>query len=475
MTERARLVRRPSIRVRLALWSTGGLLVVMLVAGVATTAGLRNGLRDRAHESLSVPFHVIGVELATEPDLRLTEVLDSGLPRGGHNEVIGQVLDARGDVIDSSGQPATTAPMVGPAELVAATRDGEWHEPRQLPGRTSDDIVVVVPIGSGPRAGTFVVLAQTLAPADAEVDRQIRLFLTLAPAVLITSFLGGWWITRASLRPVDLLTRKAALIDPELSDATLPVPRGDDEVSRLALALNEMLDRLRREIERQRRFSADASHELRTPLALMTTSLDVALRSTTIPDDARPVLESLREDAARLSRILEDLLVLSRAEAAGQVELATAEVDLLDLAVAVAAKFRGAADARGIAIEVSGAPVIAAVDAHLLSQALANLVDNALKFSHAGNRIDITVAGDGSPTIAVADQGEGIPPGQQDRVFERFHQLDPARRTGGAGLGLAIVRSIVRAHGGTVDVDSEPGRGSTFTIRLPPGRSTPEG
>lgn len=462
----ARRPRRPPIRVRLALWSTGGLLVVLAVVGIAMTVGLRTGLRDRAHESLSVPFRVIALQLATQPDLRLRDLLDARVPNGEHHEVIGQRLDARGDVIDRTGEPATADPMVDADALAAATRDGEWHEPRRLVGRTSDDLVVVVPIPSGSAEG-FVVLAQTLAPADAEVDRLIRLFVILGPTVLLTSFVGGWWIARTSLRPVDVLTRQASVIDPELSDTTLPVPPGDDEVSRLAVALNDMLGRLRREIDRQRRFSADASHELRTPLALMTTSLDVALRSSSLPESARPTLESLHEDAARLSRIVEDLLVLSRAEAMGKIELAKAEVDLLDLAVAVAARFKGAADARNIALEVTGTPVVATVDAHLLSQALANLVDNALKFSHAGSRIDITVACDERPTISVADQGDGIPEADLERVFERFYQVDQARSTGGSGLGLAIVRTIALAHRGSVDVESAPGRGSRFTLRLP--------
>lgn len=440
----------------------------MVAAGFAMRVGLRNGLRDRAHASLEAPFHVVEARLVAQPESRLADLLDRGPPDGDQgNELIGQVLDAGGTVIDTTGEPTAATAMVGSAELAAATRDGHWHEPRHLAGRAAEDIVVVEPIRSGSRAGDYVVMAQTLQPTDDEVDRLTRLFLMLTPVVLATSFLGGYWIARTSLRPVDVLTRQAAVIDPGLSDTTLPVPAGDDEVSRLAQSLNDMLGRLRQEIDRQRRFSADASHELRTPLALMTTNLDVSLRSPTVPESARPILESIREDAARLNRIVDDLLFLSRAEATGHVELAASEVDLLDLVVSAASRFKSAAEARGVVIEVTGTPVVATVDGHLLSQALGNLVDNAVKFSGSGSRVVIDVARVGGACIAVTDEGPGIPAADLEKVFERFYQVDSARRTGGSGLGLAIVRSIVRAHGGSVEVESDEGHGTCFTIRLP--------
>jgi len=458
---------RPRIRVRLAFSSVLVLVLLLVFVGYALASGLRSGLRERAHESLETPFRVIELQLARDPGVHLADIFAVSPAGEPQDEVIGQRLGADGAVVDSTGQPAVLRPVVGRAELDAALRDGEWHEARHLAGREEDDIVVVVPVSSGSGTGDFVVLAQSLASADAEVGSLLRLYALLAPLLLAAAVAGGWWIAGAALRPVDALTRRAAAIDPDVSDATLPVPPGNDEVTRLAVALNDMLARLRNALERQRQFSADASHELRSPLAVMMATLDVHLRSPDLPDEMRPLLRSLREDATRLTRVVEDLLVLSRSEAGGAVDLHTADADLLDIAVGVAGRYRTPAESRDITISVSGAPVVVRVDAQLLGQAVANLVDNAVKFGRPGGRIEIRVMDDTVPALVVSDDGPGIPPKDLPHVFERFYRADPARRVGGSGLGLAIVRAIVAAHSGTVDVSSTPGNGTRFTIRLP--------
>lgn len=473
MTQPHSLITRPPISIRLALWSTLAVLVAIVLLGGAMTLSLRSGLRDRAHESLEVPFRVVEHHLATHPETSLAELLDVTIPGAEtRDEVIGQILDSSGSVVDSTGQPATLEPMVGQRVLTTVRRGGEWHEPRRLTGRDADDIVVVLPILEGATAGGFVVMAQTLEASEAEVGRMVQRFLLLVPLVLLASFIGAWTIARSALRPVDALTRQATTIDPELTDTQLPVPRGDDEVTRLAVALNEMLARLRLEIERERRFSADTSHELRTPLALMSAELDVSLRSPSTPSDVLPILTSLRADVGRLSRIVEDLLLLSRSDANGHVELAVEDIDLLDLAVTVASRFRPMGASRGIAIEVAGAPAVASADPQLLSQAIANLVDNSLKFSDTGTTITINVSGgDNAPAVTVSDEGLGIASESQALIFDRFYQVDPARTAVGSGLGLAIVDSIIRAHHGTLTVESAEGAGSAFTLELP-GRMT---
>jgi heavy metal sensor kinase len=458
------------IRARLTLWYAGVLLLILAGVGTFVVVEMRSALRERAHDTLEASFRTVAGELASGRDTGLAAILGArGFPGEDAHEVIGQVLDGAGRVVESSGQPGSRRPMVDRAELATARRSGHWHEPRRLAGREHEDVVVVVPIRSGPRAGEFVVLAQTLEAAEAAVHRLVLLLLLAAPLALALALYGGWRVASALLRPVDDMTRTAAAIDPARSGEQLPVPPRDDELGRLAHTLNDMLSRLRRALERERRFSADTSHELRTPLGLMAAELDVRLASPRTSPDAVPVLRSLREEVSRLEHMVSDLLVLSRADAAGEVELATRSEDVLDLAVATVARFRDAADRQGIDLRIAGEPLAARVDPDLMRHAIGNLVDNALKHSSQGTTVEVLVADGTDPRIEVRDHGAGIRAEDLPHVFDRFYRVDGARdrADGGAGLGLAITRSIVEAHHGRVDAESEPGAGSTFTIHLP--------
>lgn len=459
------------IRARLTLWYAGVLFLILAAGGTFVTIEMRAALRERAHDTLEASFRTVAAEVGSG-GLGLREILvAAGFPAAEDQEVIGQRLDRAGRVADSSGQPATRTPMVGPDVIASARRTGHWHEPRRLPGRSHEDVVVVVPLRRGPHAGDVVVLAQTLEAAETAVRRLILLQLIAAPVALALAAYGGWRLACAALRPVDDMTRTAAAIDPARSDALLPVPPRDDELGRLARTLNLMLERMRRALERERRFSADTSHELRTPLGLMAAELDVRLRSPQTPEAARPVLRSLREDVARLERMVSDLLVLSRADAAGEVELALRQEDVLDLAVGEVARFQPEAEKRRVALSIDGVPFAAPVDPDLLRHAIGNLVDNAVKYSPDGGAVHVHVADGHDPRIEVSDDGPGIPAGDLPHVFDRFYRVDGSRGrgTGGAGLGLAITRSIVEAHHGTIEAVSEPGAGSTFTIHLPRG------
>ena len=466
-----RAVRALPIRTRLTLWYAGIFSLIFGAVSVFLVLNLRATLESNAEEALELTYRTVFDRLVDGS--RLTDMLHETVIPGetGQPEVIGQILGPDGTVLESSGQPTVATAVVGSDILARAARTGHWHGRARLPGRDHADVVIVVRFDGGQRQGSFLVLAQTLRPVTSAVEHLLWLLLVSAPFALAVAGAGGWALARKALRPVDELSRRAAAIDATRPRERLPVPPADDELSRLAVTLNGMLDRLQRALEAERRFTADASHELRTPIAIIDGELDVALRSSRTPPQARDVLRSVQSETAILGRIVNNLLLLARAEATGQVALDRRPRDLLDVVLGVAGRFRAVAAERQVALRVEGDPASAMVDADLVGQAVANLIDNALTHTDAGGLVVVTVADGATATIRVADTGTGIPADELPRIFDRFYRVDRsrARRRGGSGLGLEITRRIVDAHGGRIDVASTPGEGTTFTITLPAG------
>jgi signal transduction histidine kinase len=244
----------------------------------------------------------------------------------------------------------------------------------------------------------------------------------------------------------------------------------------LAQTINEMIARLERSFAEVRRFTADASHELRTPLAAIRSEAEVALGRPSLSADQQHLLGSILEECARLARLTDQLLTLSR-EDAGVVTQDWQPVDLTALASGAAETMRPLAESRGADLLVDGAgPAWVCGDEGRLRQVFYNLLDNALKHVAEGGKVEVRVeASDGEAIALVRDTGEGIPPEHLPHVFERFYRVDRARSRamGGTGLGLSIVHSIVLAHGGRIELDSAPGLGTTARVALPLGHAGP--
>jgi signal transduction histidine kinase len=293
----------------------------------------------------------------------------------------------------------------------------------------------------------------------------------VAPTLLLVASLGGYWISRRALAPVDAIATQARVIG-ELSLSTrLPNLGTDDELQRLSETLNEMLERIESSFGRVTRFTADASHELRTPVSLIRIESELALRKDRGPEEYRIALQNILIQSEKTGELLENLLALTRADA-GRETLVFLDLDLCASVHAVGLWWQNAAKAKSIrlALEVPNEEIWILGDRRSLERLLAILLDNAVKYTPVGGDIIVSLRG-GRETaeLKVSDTGIGIAPEHQPRVFERFYRVDDSRNknTGGSGLGLAIAEWIVKQHRGSIVVESKLGHGSTFTVTLP--------
>ncbi|MGX9430677.1 MULTISPECIES: sensor histidine kinase [Bradyrhizobium] len=281
---------------------------------------------------------------------------------------------------------------------------------------------------------------------------------------------GGYFLAGRVLSPVGAMAQEAREITAESLAKRLPVDNARDEFGQLATVFNDTLSRLQDAFERLRRFTADASHELRTPLTAMRSVGEVALQNTLDAFTYRDVIGSMLEEVDRLTRLVESLLILTRADS-GKVQLAPEDLDVGGLAGHVVDQLRVLADEKQQELVLRAPiPVHATGDAALIRHALMNLIHNAIKYTPNGGTITVGVnATDGRAIIEVRDTGPGIPAAHRDHIFDRFYRVDPSRsrEEGGVGLGLAIARWAIEANGGHIELVSEGTDGSSFRVILP--------
>jgi heavy metal sensor kinase len=305
------------------------------------------------------------------------------------------------------------------------------------------------------------------------------LLLVALPAALLATAAGGWWLARRAMRPVDRMTTAAEMIGGGRLRERIASPGTRDELGHLAGTLNSMLDRIEHAVGEQQRLVADASHELRTPLAVMRAEIDVSIRADNLPESARRLLASVREEVDRLSATVEDLLLLAAADE-GSLVASAERVDLRALADTIVRALRPLAERGSVSVGVEGEPALVVGEPGRLQHALRNLVENAIKFNRPGGAVRVrTWTSAESAGVTVEDDGPGVPEELRERIFDRFFRVESSRsrQTGGGGLGLAIVREIARAHGGEVRVLSPLPRGGAFEMSFPaavPARASME-
>jgi signal transduction histidine kinase len=446
----ARWWRRLSLRARLLLLGVAGLCVGLFVGGLAFLAALSFVLQ----RSVDAEAEHAARDVAALVD---AGALPDPLPVAGAERV--QVVDAAGRVRSASIEADRLVPMAGEQDR-ARMRAGEKlfiHGDRV--GLTGPVRVLAVAAGP-PDDPQTVIVARSMSDVLRGVGLLRTTLLVALPLVVVVLSLVAWRVIGASLAPVEALRRGAEEITGTGRAARLPAPDGRrDEIHRLAATLNDMLDRLEAGRARQREFVGDAAHELRSPLANIRTQLEVALR---LGDEAQwpKVAEDLLADTARLARLVDDLLLLARSDESPRLDRLE-PVELGALLREVAAR------SPTVTLEPVNCPLWTIGEPDALRRVVSNVLDNAVR--HASSSVTLAAAADGNDhVVTVADDGPGIPVEDRDRVFERFTRLDDARgrEAGGAGLGLAIVRELVRRHGGSVDL-GDAGPGLRVRIRLP--------
>ena len=315
-----------------------------------------------------------------------------------------------------------------------------------------------------------------------EMEELVSVLLLALPLALVLAGFSGFALARKALAPIDVMAHKAERISAERLNERLPVENPEDELGHLARAFNATLARLEAAFDQLRRFTADASHELRTPLTAIRSVGEVALQTPRSVTEYRDVIGSMLEETDRLTRLVDSLLTLSRADA-GHIQVQRTDISLLGLAQEAISLVEILAEEKRQRISVEGEPgLIVSGDRLILRQALINLIDNAIKYSPVGAEIRVRVGAgkDSQIFVEVVDQGPGVSTEHQSKIFDRFYRVDSARSRewGGAGLGLAIARWAVEVHGGQITLQSADGQGSTFRVALPsatsPEKNDPE-
>jgi len=452
-----------SIRWRLTLWNTLALAVVLACFAALVYGLLRRALFDQTDRLLAAAFG----QLRGDPRAQIDT--DERLHHWVEEFKDHQNLFCA--VYRSDGSLAAQTPGLPPGSVLLppAVPDESSVYNGQFPmlGRQR---VMAEAVRLGDQEFAVVLLAP-LGVVDRELERVRAVLLAACPAALLLSAGFGHWLARKALAPVNRLRRATDAITAECLDRRLPVLNSGDELGLLSGTINAMIARLERAFAEVRRFTADASHELRTPLTVLRTEVEVALGQTLSPAEHQQLLGTVLEELGRMSRLTDQLLALSRRDA-GVEPLNALPLDLHTLVGGVVDALRPLAEARVVLLRLDGeGPVEVAGDAGRLRQVFINLVDNALKYTPRGGTVTVRVARNGGVGIvSVADTGIGIPPEHLPHVFDRFYRVDRARTRaeGGTGLGLSIAQSIIKAHGGTIEMSSTVGRGTTCIVILPP-------
>lgn len=474
-----------TVRTRLTLWYVS-LLAAILVAVIALIyILLARALYVRVDDSLAAFIQIAATSLANDiaEGQTPTDAARSTAQELASRQSLVQVYDGQGRLLGEAGReddivvplpPIGDIPFDGPASLITIVEADDLDDRHRLAFRR-----VTIP----PGINFIVAVGSSLERTDEELGSLRAILAYLVPLSLVIAGIGGWFLALRSLSPVVAMAERARQIGMASLSARLPVANPGDELGTLAATFNELLARLEASVDQQRQFMADASHELRTPVSIARTAARVALQQPNRPEsDYREALTIVEQEAIRLSRIVDDLFTLTRADA-GSYPVRIAPMYLDEVIDEVVRAARVLAATRGVTIvcrTVQPAPFLG--DEELIRRLIINIVDNATRFSPPQGAVRVALdRADRMYTLSIGDEGPGITPEAQLRIFERFYRVVDAPNNGGsgnggAGLGLALARWIARAHGGDITLATSSSLGSTFVATLPaaPAEGTEE-
>ncbi|MGH8892311.1 MAG: sensor histidine kinase [Actinomycetes bacterium] len=442
---------RLPIRVRLSAAFAVALILVLSAAATFVYLRLEESLDETINSALEARYQAV-VALGPDATTRLPPSF-----AGEAEEGFAQVTAPDGTVLRSAG--GARSQVLTAAEAARAV-DSRVRLERKVRGIDGTARVIARPVGT-----VVVVVGQSLEDRADTLSAVARSFAVGGPIAVVLASLLGYLLASAALRPIEAMRRRAEGVSLRPDEELLPLPRAHDEVRRLGVTLNEMLERLRRAFDRERQFVADASHELRTPISVVKAELEAVLRSGDFGPGVRDALVAAVAECDQLAQLSEDLLVLAAA-GEGRLQVRPEPAQARFALEMVRDRFldRAGHAGRRITVEAQDGLEIQA-DPLLLRQALGNLVDNSLR--HGAGDVVLRAWADGDRhELEVSDGGRGFGPDLAGTAFERFTRGDAARTRGGTGLGLAIVRAVAEAHGGTADIEPD-GRRATVRVTIP--------
>lgn len=468
--------RRPwSITTRLTVLFAASSFALLMAGGLFLYWALQRQLDREDAQFLADKVYVLRAVLHDRPNDR--EALDEETRLEGaarhFNRYYSRVLDEQNQVIaETPGLDQLVAVAAFPEPVSLEAPPGRPVDYKTRGGKTFSLVAAWAQAGvNGPRRVVQVALDATSEETVLTTYRRSMALMLVLGFALAT--LAGRVVAKRSLAPLDAITRAARGITAARLNARVGQEEWPRELTHLAAAFDDMLGRLEDSFRRLSQFSADIAHELRTPVTNFLTESQVMLSRTRSLEEYRTVLESGVEEFTRLAQMIDTLLFLARAENA-QSRVERVAFDARKEVETVLEYHRAAAEESGVAFQCKGSATLCA-DAVLFQRAVSNLLTNAVRHTPRGGRVEVTLtqSSDGGSEVAVADTGHGIAAEHLPHVFERFYRSDPSRtqKTGGFGLGLALVKSIMTLHSGEATVASELGKGTTVTLRFPPAQA----
>jgi len=461
-----------SLRIRVTTWYVGLLAAALLVFGAALYFSVQTYLTTTLQGSLAaeaggIATSFLAHEESKGPAWMSGEIVEAYAPEQSGRFI--RITRADGIRLYQSGD--TRDPYIRTDRIsLPPFQDSRPSFRKESEDQGNRLLVYSLPYTAASGTRYRIETGASLAPLDHVLRTLLRTLLLIAPLILLAAAMGGHFLMERPLRPLAALARHAERIGTHTLGERLPVIASGDEMERLSLSLNRMIARLEDALNHDRRFSADVSHELRTPLTILRGELEHLVQSPDLPYPTREALGSSLEEIDRMAKIVEDLLAIARVDS-GTEAMDPQCVDLSGIAHWIVEQMQLLAAEKHISLGcMASSQVFIVADPARVKQVLVNLLDNAIKYTPEGGRIEIAVhTTQAKAILEVHDTGIGIPSASLPHVFKRFFRSDEARsrESGGTGLGLSIVQAICNAHGGSVDIDSAEGMGTTVRVGLP--------